>query len=293
MPIITKQSIKENLPRKNIVQSVNELVELARVHDSGLYNETLLLASRANSLQSDILHGLINASDANVTRNQISYALLSYLEKFDPSWQVEMESPMEAPLLQASTNQSIQILFLGVNPIDGPDNRRIDEEARDIENGLRQSRNRDLISMKTKWAITRTELRRALLNEPCNIVHFAGFGRQGEGLVLEDASGVTTSVSPSALADLFRLFANQIQCVILNACFVQEQAWAIAAHIDYVIGMPSKLPKEAAIEFATAFYDSLGAGRDIDFAFSFAVSSMQLQKEHKIVQPLLFKKGAN
>ncbi len=35
--------------------------------------------------------------------------------------------------------------------------------------------------------------------------------------------------------DLFELFADKIECVVLNACYSEPQAKAIAQQIDYVI----------------------------------------------------------
>ncbi len=63
------------------------------------------------------------------------------------------------------------------------------------------------------------------------------------------------------------LFAEHVECVVLNACFSEIQANAIAAHIGYVIGMSEGITDEAAIQFATAFYDALGADKTVEFAF--------------------------
>ncbi len=74
-------------------------------------------------------------------------------------------------------------------------------------------------------------------------------------------------VDGAALAGLFALFAEDIRCVVLNGCYSEVQARAIAQHIPYVIGMNNAIGDKAAIAFAVGFYDALEAGREVDFAF--------------------------
>ena len=84
-------------------------------------------------------------------------------------------------------------------------------------------------------------------------------------------------------------FPNPLQCVLLNGCYSQPQAEAIASHVPYVIGMARAIKDSAAIEFAVGFYDALGAGRSVESAFKFGCSAMQIAglNEHSI--PVLIK----
>ena len=66
-----------------------------------------------------------------------------------------------------------------------------------------------------------------------------------------------------------------MECVVLNACYSEIQAEAIARHIDYVIGMKKGVGDAAAIEFAVAFYDALGAGESVEFAYKLACNAIQ------------------
>ena len=108
------------------------------------------------------------------------------------------------------------------------------------------------------------------------IVHFSGQGEAETGLVFEDESGQAKLIDAEALAGLFKLFAGKLQCVVLNACYSEPQAAAIAQHIPYVIGMSQAIEERAAIEFAVGFYDALGAGRDFEFAYEFGCSAARL-----------------
>jgi hypothetical protein len=82
-------------------------------------------------------------------------------------------------------------------------------------------------------------------------------------------------VKTEALANLFKLFSNQIECVILNACYSEVQAEEISQHIKYVIGMKQAVGDQAAIKLATGFYDAIGAGRTIEDAFEFGKSAIE------------------
>ena len=104
-----------------------------------------------------------------------------------------------------------------------------------------------------------------------------GHGTGSQGLVLEKDRGQEHLVSTQALSDLFRLFAEQVKCVVLNACYSQVQAEAISQHINYVIGMRQEIIDQAAIAFSVGFYDALGAGRDIPFAYNLGCNAIQLE----------------
>jgi hypothetical protein len=97
-------------------------------------------------------------------------------------------------------------------------------------------------------------------------------------------------VQPEALAALFEQFANQVHCVILNACYSVTQAEAIARHMECVIGMSRAIDDEAAIAFAIGFYQALGAGRSIEEAYKLGCIQIQLQNVPEHSTPRLIKK---
>jgi hypothetical protein len=89
---------------------------------------------------------------------------------------------------------------------------------------------------------------------------------------------------------LFKQFTDQVECVILNACFSETQAKAIAEHIKYVVGMNQAIGDKAAIAFAIGFYQALGAGRTIEEAFRLGCVQIQLQNIPEHLTPVLIKK---
>jgi CHAT domain-containing protein len=185
------------------------------------------------------------------------------------------------------TSESKQtILFLAANP-KNTQQLRLDEEVREIENGLRRSLQRDRFTLAQRWAVRATDLRQAMLDLNPQIVHFSGHGEGEAGLVFEDAIGQAKLVSTEALAGLFKLFAPPLQCVVLNGCYSELQAQAIAQHVPFVIGMKQAILDKAAIAFAVGFYDALGAGRSIGQAFEFGKSAIQLEGIPEHEMPIL------
>jgi len=179
-----------------------------------------------------------------------------------------------------------KILVLAANPTNLP-HLRLDEEIREIERGLRATRQRDRFTLVPRMATRAEDLRRAMLEVEPRIVHFCGHGTASSGVVLEDRDGRAMSAPPEALADLFNLFSNQVDCVLLNACHSEPQALAIARHIPYVIGMSTAIGDQAAIKFSVAFYDALGAGRPVEFAYRYGCNAIALENLPEHLTPVL------
>lgn len=179
-----------------------------------------------------------------------------------------------------------KILIVSANPKD-TDKLRLDEEVREIQAALKRANNRSCFEIVTSWAVRVEDLRRALLDHQPTLVHFSGHGSGSTGLVLENNSGQLQLVSTESLSRLFKSFQEQVECVLLNACYTQAQAEAIHQHIDYVIGMNRAIGDRAAIEFAIGFYDALGAGRTYEDCFELGCASIDLEGISESETPIL------
>ncbi|MBD2415547.1 CHAT domain-containing protein [Nostoc calcicola FACHB-389] len=172
---------------------------------------------------------------------------------------------------------------------------RLDKQMREIDEGLRRSQQREKFTLQQRWAVRPDDLRRALLDFNPEIVHFCGHGSGDDGLALENDAGLAQLVPTEALVNLFKRFATRgLECVVLNACYSEIQANAIAQHIDYVVGMNSKIGDDAAIKFAVGFYDELGAGWSYEDAYNGGCDAIALQgipEEHTPVFKNLKKKS--
>lgn len=192
----------------------------------------------------------------------------------------QVASGIKAPM-------SRTILFLSSNPTD-TGRLRLDKEVREITEGLKRSNERDRFTLLSIFATRVADLRRNLLDHSPQIVHFAGHDGT-DGIVVENDKGEAFQVPNDALAELFGLCADQIECVILNACYSAVQVDAIVKHIPYVIGMTGSVSDAAAIEFAIGFYDALGAGRSIEVAFQFGRNAVALKGIPEHLIPVLKK----
>ncbi len=157
------------------------------------------------------------------------------------------------------------------------------------------------IELKSVWVTRLQEIQRTMLYFQPNIVHFLGYGQNKPGILFEDESGQIQLVKAEALARLFALFAEQLECVILDACYSETQAQVLTQHVSYVIGISQEftsysLPKsqdfgaKMAREFTVAFYEALGLGKSFEFAYQLACNAMYLADIPEQFMPVLLTK---
>ena len=136
-----------------------------------------------------------------------------------------------------------------------------------------------------------SEIRKQLLLHKPQIVHFSGHGSKTSELIFKNEKGVEEAVPSDALSELFKILGKDIHLVFLNGCYSQEQAEAIAKHVDCVIGMPrSVISEDGAIQFAKSFYSTLGFGRSVQDAFDLAVHDLRYLSIPSEVIPQILKK---
>lgn len=190
-----------------------------------------------------------------------------------------------------SSANSKTILFLAANPR-GTGRLRLDQELRDIAEGLQRAQKRDRFHLEPRLAVRPRDIQRAILDVSPQIIHFSGHGEGEAGLIFEDEQGNAKLVDGAALAGLFELFADQISCVVLNGCYSEVQAKSIAQHIPYVIGMNQVIGDRAAIAFAVGFYDALGAGRPLEFAYKLGCAAIRMEGIAEHLTPVLLQQTA-
>lgn len=177
--------------------------------------------------------------------------------------------------MDINDNFYTKILLMSANPL-GTSRLRLDEEMREIKEGLKRSKQRDRYLINTAQAVKYRDIHRAILDYEPQIIHFSGHGAGEEGLIFESETGQARLIDAAALAQLFQLFSEQVECVVLNACYSEYQAKEIAQHINYVVGMSNTIQDRAALEFAVGFYDALGAGRGYKFAYDLGCSLIKI-----------------
>ena len=207
--------------------------------------------------------------------------------------QSSAQEPSRKPI--NGQGSKVKILFLTANPSDTTQ-LRLGEEIRAIDDALRKADFREQFDLIQHHAVRVSDLSGLLLRHKPDIVHFSGHGSQDNEIILEDNNGNSFTVSQRALSGLFKTLRDNICCVVLNACYSQPQAEAIAEHIDCVIGMSDTILDTASISFATAFYQGLGYGRTIREAFDLGQTQIDLEHDDLIESEkpqLIVKQGSN
>lgn len=179
-----------------------------------------------------------------------------------------------------------RVLFLAAEPSDEV-RLRLGQEQREIRNVLRLASARDSIEFHERFAARPADLTQALHDVRPHVVHFSGHGSSSGDLCFEDDAGVARPVHPEALASVFRLVRDEVEAVILNACYSEPQALAIGRSIEQVIGMGSAIADDAAIRFSAGFYKALGARRSYLDCFNFGVAEVRLHGMPDHLTPVL------
>lgn len=187
-----------------------------------------------------------------------------------------------------ASDDRIRILMLASSPADEA-RLRLDQEHRDIDRALRRADFRDRFDFHTVQAVRTTDVTEAMLRFRPNVVHFSGHGSSDGELIFEDALGNGVAVPPDGLRRLFSKFSDDVECVLLNACYSKRQAEAIALTVASVIGMPAPIADADALLFSAAFYQALGYGRSFDDAYELGVVELALQDSATRVGPVLLK----
>jgi len=189
-----------------------------------------------------------------------------------------------------SIDNPIKILFLAADPTDAT-RLRLGQELRDIRERLQLSKYHNKFILESRESARPGDISQAIFDVEPQIVHFSGHGKSTGELCFEDLIGKFQPIRPDALASLFELVSDQINCVVLNACYSEKQAKAIAEHIQFVVGMNQAIGDKAAIAFATGFYKAIGANRSIQEAFKFGRTEIQLQGILEHLTPVLHQKN--
>ncbi len=185
-----------------------------------------------------------------------------------------------------------KVLFFAADPHsvgEGSSRRlQLDAEVREIRKRVRASEHRDAIEFDFRPAARAEDLLQALNELKPDIVHFSGHG-WSEGIFLMDSRDERPHpMERAVLGELFRMFRGKIRVVVLNACFSDAQAEAVAREVGCAIGMSGKINDDDAIAFGAAFYGALGFGKSVRAAFDqgrFALPPGENERPRLVVRP--------
>ena len=165
-----------------------------------------------------------------------------------------------------------KILILASNP---RGDLRIDREIRDVKAVIKRSKNSEQFEVETELAVRIDDLDEIIFDNQPYIVHFCGHGAGKKGLVFQDHEGVEKFLPNRSLSTLFKNCGQDIECVLLNACYTEVQANLIIKYIPYVIGTSSEILDESAYYFSVGFYKGLVREQSIEISYNWGFSSIQ------------------
>lgn len=172
----------------------------------------------------------------------------------------------------------IKILFLAANPTNVKYRLALDEEFNAIDKKLREGEFRDSFELVPAWNVKPGELQGILQRHKPHILHFSGHGTKSKakGIVLEDEKRNMFLLDKGALAKLLTILKDNIRIVVLNACYSESQGKLLQGVVDFTIGMNRAIGDEAAIVFASHFYQGLAFGRSVETAFELGKGQLDL-----------------
>jgi hypothetical protein len=270
--------------RQGIISAYLSIPDLKMMVDDQLGHNLDAIAG-GNNLEQVVYYLIIRAESQGWLKDLIRAA--SNSNPGNPDLQVIAEEFLS----NSSENfQQLKILILAAMP----DRLDLNKEIRKIQSAIERSKNRDIFEVKIRTAVRPQDIRRAIAEEQPQIVHFCGHGQKDGSLILEDDGGNNKPVAPSALASLFKLHADYVKCVLLNACDSENSAEAISQYINYVIGMNNRIQDNGAIVFSEGFYDGLGYilnNQDVfQRAFEEGMAAIQMENLSQGEIPVLKKK---
>jgi hypothetical protein len=175
------------------------------------------------------------------------------------------------------------ILFLTASPRDLA-RLNLEQEANMIQQAILHRPWSQEFQVVQRWKTAAGDLQTLLQDYRPDVVHFSSHGSEDHQIILENAQGKPMPVSAATLGKLFALHKANIRCVVLNACYSQVQAAAIAAHIPCVIGMSDAIGDNMAQQFTAAFYRALADGSDLHSAFGQGALQIELHGEAEQAQ---------
>jgi tetratricopeptide (TPR) repeat protein len=198
---------------------------------------------------------------------------------------LETAQPVE-PLI---VTPPLRILAMVVSPRNLPE-LDTDREKQRVERALAPVQEAGLAELEWLHGETWRDLQRAMWGGPWHVFHFIGHGGfdtgAEEGVIgLADEQGNTQRLLATEVG---RLLADHhsLRLVIINSChgarasrediFSSTAAVLVRRGIPAVLAMQDEITDRAAIEFARAFYESLGEGLPVDASVSEARKAVSL-----------------
>jgi hypothetical protein len=221
--------------------------------------------------------------------------LVRFLEAAAPAYQA-----IAAPL---------NVLAMIANPGGEWETLDFDAEKRGIETAIDRVLDKDLVKLRWVNGDTAENLLDALALDEWHVFHFIGHGgtdafvdsdgtRRTEGyVVFGDGIGGAVKVSPTQLATILQT-APRLRLAVLNCCDSGRGASPgealVRSGLAASVAMQFPVSNEAAVSFASRFYNALVTGQTVERSLTVGRVAMQLSNPVEFGIPVLFTRlGSN
>ena len=290
--------LKRHIAELNLDTAIEKLNRLFTASNPKYETDLILLNANWCKLEEQWRLRIISNDDYKLEFNKIVKGLLDLISNVQENLQKYLPF-IAGNRVETSQNQKDIILFFGANPkgfeID------IRKELQLISDRLGLFDKRGFFEFKAKLDINPTSFQRVFLEldrEP-RFFHFGGNALYndpdyGSGIVLVgEKPNEVRLVDGDILSSIFSNFSS-VECVFLNACNTMPFGIKISRHTPFVIAMSHYITDQFAIDFSSRFYEAIGGGKDIKFAFDYSINTLRLMgnyKQEQIETPQLLIQG--
>lgn len=139
---------------------------------------------------------------------------------------------------------------------------------------LRRAKEGERVELTWLPAASYRSLSRALLSQDFHLIHLSCHGQAGgllmEGHGGEDHGNARMFMTAADLSELLSEYAQPrgvLECLLVNACNSAALEPFVAPVVPTTVLMAGAVDDRAALHFSEGFYDALGAGRSLTFAY--------------------------
>jgi hypothetical protein len=150
----------------------------------------------------------------------------------------------------------------------------VDLEFKAIKAALKGER----FELLSNQAVSYIEFQREVLRSQAKIVHFAGHGMPNELLFEHGKVDFSTIIKKFFMEPFVK---EHLRCIILNACYSEQQAKELSSSIAglYAVGSKGPIPDPLAISFAEGFYNGAHLIEDGDYPGAFRMGMNALKSK--------------
>lgn len=170
----------------------------------------------------------------------------------------------------------LRILMMTASPANMAALRTRDEERQLKASLLDGLHGRERLRLEVIRAATVDDILAAMNQFKPHVLHIGAHGNLDGDLSFLDENGDKAPVPLAGMAAAIKAAGDELQMILLNACFSDAATRVLVEHVDCAIGLRRALADQSAIEFTRGFYGALGYGRSVGQAYEQGLAALKL-----------------